>query len=500
MSQEKQESEKTAGFVDKFVRTLKKKWLVVVIAAVIGGLLGWGFSALQPRIYSSDATGVVVAGTNESTALASSADYVAKSKATQYQSLASSRNVAKKALEITGYDLTEDQALRMVSASVPLDTAQVKVTVRSTDPKAAQELADAWIEALTENVAQVENAGNVQAESNDSSDGLTTQSVIGFVSFVPANTPAAPISPNVKLLILLGTALGIFASLAYIAFAAVRDSRITSVDSLREVSDAAIIGTIPFSKSFADTRLIRADQVNAKTRRTDFRLIEAFKELRTNLQFMNPDHPPRKIVVTSSLPSDGKSTIADNLAIILSQSGNPVFLVDSDLRRPTVAKSFGIVGDVGVTDILIGKAEIDDVIQTSAEYPNLHILATGQLPPNPSELLTSDRFTAMINELAAKGMVIMDAPPLLPVTDSSILAAKFDGALVVVEAGGTKREEIEKALGNLDRVKGNLLGLVLNKVPTTGSEASRYAYYGKDYYYEESETADGSKKRSKRNK
>lgn len=495
MSQEKQESEKTAGFVDKFVRTLKKKWLVVVIAAVIGGLLGWGFSALQPRIYSSDATGIVVAGTNESTALASSADYVAKSKATQYQSLASSRNVAKKALEITGYDLTEDQALSMVSASVPLDTAQVKVTVRSTDPKAAQELADAWIEALTENVKQVENAGN-----SESGEYLAKESVITFASFVPANTPAAPISPNVKLLILLGTALGIFASLAYIAFAAVRDSRITSVDSLREVSDAAIIGTIPFSKSFADTRLIRADQVNAKTRRTDFRLIEAFKELRTNLQFMNPDHPPRKIVVTSSLPSDGKSTIADNLAIILSQSGNPVFLVDSDLRRPTVAKSFGIVGDVGVTDILIGKAEIDDVIQNSAEYPNLHILATGQLPPNPSELLTSDRFTAMIDELAAKGMVIMDAPPLLPVTDSSILAAKFDGALVVVEAGGTKREEIEKALGNLDRVKGNLLGLVLNKVPTTGSEASRYAYYGKDYYYEESETADGSKKHRKRNK
>ena len=258
--------------------------------------------------------------------------------------------------------------------------------------------------------------------------------------------------------------------------------------------------SVPFSSSFADSRLITPNDAAENTRRADFRLVESLKELRTNLQFKNPDNPPRRIVVTSSLPSDGKSTVADNLAIILGQSGKPVFLVDADLRRPTVAKSFGLIEEVGVTDVVIGRADVEDVLQTVDGYPNLYILAAGRIPPNPSEILSSDAFTQMIDRLAEEGMVILDAPPLLPVTDSAILATKFDGALVVVEANGTKREELAKSISNLNRVNADILGTVLNKVPATGSEAGYYQYYGREYYYDNEGKRTGQKSEKKSRK
>lgn len=494
-------SEKSKGAIEGFLRTLRRQWYILVIAAVIGGLLGFGFSLMQPKVYASDATGVVTTGDTGSVALASAADTLTKSKATQYQALASSRTVAERALEISGYQMTPERAIGMVSASVPLDTAQIKVTVRSQDPELAKNLADAWIQALGENVQTVENSGN---NATTGEGNFAVQSVMQFSAYVPANLPQSPVSPNVKLNTLLGIALALIVGVVYLFIRSVRDRSIRSMDALVEVtgSEIPVLGTVPFSSSFADSRLITPNDAAENTRRADFRLIESLKELRTNLQFKNPDNPPRRIVITSSLPSDGKSTVADNLAIILGQSGKPVFLVDADLRRPTVAKSFGLIEEVGVTDVVIGRADVEDVLQTVEGYPNLYILAAGRIPPNPSEILSSDAFTQMIDRLAEEGMVILDAPPLLPVTDSAILATKFDGALVVVEANGTKREELAKSISNLKRVNADILGTVLNKVPATGSEAGYYQYYGREYYYdiEGKRTGQKGEKKSRKDK
>ncbi|MDY3049854.1 MAG: polysaccharide biosynthesis tyrosine autokinase [Rothia sp. (in: high G+C Gram-positive bacteria)] len=494
-------AEKSKGAVEDFLRTLRRSWYILVLAALLGAGAGLGFSLLQPKIYASDATGVVTTGDTGSIALASASDTLTKSKATQYQVLATSRTVAQRALELSGYQLSPEEALSMVSASVPLDTAQIKVTVRSQDPEMAKNLADAWIKALGENVKSVENSGNQSASSGQA---FAVQTVMQFNPYVPANTPQSPISPNLKLNTLLGLIIASLIGLLLLFIRSIRDRSIRSLEALIEVTgpETPVLGTIPFSESFENSRLIPAGDSAAGSRRQDFRLIESLKELRTNLQFKNPDNPPRRIVVTSSLPSDGKSTVADNLAIILGQAGKPVFLVDADLRRPTVAKSFGLVGDVGVTDVVIGRAEVEDVIQLVDGYPNLYVLAAGRIPPNPSEILNSEAFAHMIDRLAQEGLVILDAPPLLPVTDSAILATKFDGALVVVEANGTKREELTKALGNLSRVQAEVLGTVLNKVPASGKEAGYYHYYGKDYYYDQASTAGAhaAEKKRKRTK
>jgi capsular exopolysaccharide synthesis family protein len=206
---------------------------------------------------------------------------------------------------------------------------------------------------------------------------------------------------------------------------------------------------------------------------------EAFLKLRTNLQFMDVDKPPRVIVVTSPLPGDGKSTVALNLAAALSMSGQPVMLIDADLRRPVMAESLGLVEGVGLTDVLIGRVQVEEVVQRVAGLPNLAVLAAGPVPPNPSEMLGSKSMRRLLKRLRKDCTVIIDAPPLLPVTDAAVLTAAADGALVVVSSGRTLDTQLRDALGNLSAVSGHTLGVVLNRVPPRSSASGYYGgYYG----------------------
>jgi capsular exopolysaccharide synthesis family protein len=191
---------------------------------------------------------------------------------------------------------------------------------------------------------------------------------------------------------------------------------------------------------------------------------------------MDVDNPPRTIVVTSPLPSDGKSTIACNLAITLAASGKNVVLVDGDLRRSAVAKSLGLPGGAGLSDVLSGRAAVADVLQRTPLAPNLFVLTAGSVPPNPSEVLGSERMHKLISDLSAHATVIIDAPPLLPVTDGAVLTHQADGALIVVTVGRTTYELVERSLDILRKSNGRPLGIVLNKTPLRGPDASPYSY------------------------
>jgi capsular exopolysaccharide synthesis family protein len=194
---------------------------------------------------------------------------------------------------------------------------------------------------------------------------------------------------------------------------------------------------------------------------------------------MDIDNPPRVIVVTSPLPGDGKSTVAANLAAALSMADRRVVLIDGDLRRPVVAESFGLVEGAGLTDLLIGRVDFADVAQQVGGLPNLLVLAAGPTPPNPSELLGSKAMRRLLDWLADRGYtVIIDAPPLLPVTDAAVLTASADGALIAVSAGQTLDTQLTAALGALNAVQGHTLGVVLNRV---SPKAANTGYYG-GYY------------------
>ena len=210
---------------------------------------------------------------------------------------------------------------------------------------------------------------------------------------------------------------------------------------------------------------------------------EAFRKLRTNLVFMDVDNPPRRIVLTSPRPGDGKSTTSINLAAAIAVSGEKVVLIDADLRRPSLADSLGLVEGVGLSDVLAGRVEAEDALQDVSGKPNMRVLAAGRIPPNPSELLGSKAMGALVEKLSQDALVIMDAPPLLPVTDAAVLTANADGALIVISSGKTVDAELGTALSHLEAVRGKALGVILNKVPRKGAGASYYSgyYYSDDY-------------------
>ena len=183
------------------------------------------------------------------------------------------------------------------------------------------------------------------------------------------------------------------------------------------------------------------------------------------------------MVVTSSSPSEGKSTTAINIALALAEAEHNVVLVDGDLRRPRLAKYLDVLGSLGVSTVLSGAAPLTEVLQKT-RFPRMTVLTAGPTPPNPSELLGSLAAEKMLSELRAQfDYVIIDSAPLLAVTDGAILAAKSDGALVVVRAGKTRRDQLAHAIGMLSDVGATLLGAVLTMMPTRGSGAYSYNYY-----------------------
>ena len=191
---------------------------------------------------------------------------------------------------------------------------------------------------------------------------------------------------------------------------------------------------------------------------------EAYRQLRTNIQFSTLDKPLRTLLVTSTSPEEGKSTTLANLAITIAQTGSTVILADCDLRRPTIHQLFGVKNGTGLTSVLIDSSVKEFPFQDSG-IPNLRLLPSGPLPPNPSELLGSRRMTELIDQLKEEAdFVLFDSPPIVAVTDAAVLATKMDGVLLVIKAGTTKRELAKKAKDLLERVNANLLGVVLNNV------------------------------------
>jgi capsular exopolysaccharide synthesis family protein len=200
--------------------------------------------------------------------------------------------------------------------------------------------------------------------------------------------------------------------------------------------------------------------------------------MRTNLQFLQLSDEGRSFVVTSSVAAEGKSTTSANLALTIAATGKRVILVEADLRRPKLSEYLGVVGTVGLTNVLIGLASLDDVLQPWGDGA-LSVLPAGRIPPNPSELLGSPAMRDLLRVLEKSyDMVILDAPPLLPVTDAAILAGIASGAIIVVASGRTRREQLSRSVEILDGVGARTLGIVMNFLPVKGPDAYTYGGLG----------------------
>ncbi|MBP2411587.1 capsular exopolysaccharide synthesis family protein [Arthrobacter stackebrandtii] len=427
----------------------------------------------------------VPGGDNMGSALAG--DNLAKSKATSYASFASSRPVAESVIGALKLDIAPDELLTQVTVTAAKDTAQIKIEASADTAQQAQALANAWVVSLAEQVKILESAPN-PADPN----AVPLDSIIKVVPLGDAPLPSAPSSPNKKMTLVIGALAGLIAGVAYALIRNHLDRRIRSVEMVEKATGASVVGTIPVDERLRGSRHVVESGVIDHSSTEGYAMSEALRELRTNLHYMNVDNPPRVIVITSSVPGEGKSTIAANLAVTIAATGQRVILIDGDLRRPVVAEFFGLAGGGGLTDILSGQATLNDVLQVYRPVPTLAVLGAGRIPPNPSELLGSMAMKRLLERLSEDAVVLIDAPPLLPVTDAAILARSTDGALVVAGAGKTSIDELVKAVASLEKVSAPLLGAVLNRVPTTGSQAAGYGYYGKGYYYHQ-DAAKGKK-------
>lgn len=458
------------------LRLLRDHWLAIVAAVLLGTLVAFGWSLTQKPRYVADSQGIVsvaVQGGDESQALYSQqiAATVANSSLKTYLPIATSRDVAEIAAQNLGLDVSPSSLISAITVAAETDAPVMNVTASASTADGAQKLADAWVSAVATRIQQV----NAETGVGDSVSLSVVQD---------ASLPTSPAYPNLRLVLAVGALAGLVLGLVYAFVRNTLDRRIKTAEMVERLFDLPVVGTLPVDKRLSETNRIvpEADTTDYVKADGKHALAESLRELRTNLQFMNVDSPPRIIVVTSPLPSDGKSTVTANLAVTLAASGQRTVVVDGDLRKPTVAKSFGLVPGVGLTDLLIGKAELQDVLQPWGPSGNLWILGAGSIPPNPSELLGSNGMDILLHEIAREAIVIVDAPPLLPVTDGAILTARTDGALVVISAGKTTTDELGKAIQNLERVSGHTLGVILNRVPPRGQVGRGYGYYYTSYY------------------
>lgn len=453
-----------------YLRGLRRHWLAIFLMTAIGLGAGYGWTLLQTPVYTAGASGYVVSKQTEDIGISSIGDNLARSRVQSYLDIAGWRAVADNAIEELGLTTTPEELVTRVSVTNPDDTVIMKIAAEAPTPEGARDLAEAWINAMIVEIDKIEG---------DGSQGSAPVTVIAGDS---ASLPSSPTFPDLQTALLVGGILGLGFGIAFAMIRTVSDRRIRTAEDAEQKTGVAVVGTIPLVPGLdAENRLIGPDEGIGGKGGT-FAVSEALRALRTNLQFMDVDHPPKTIVVTSPLPGDGKSTIACNLALTLAAAGTTVVLVDGDLRRSMVATTMGLPGGAGLSDVLAGRATLVEVLQRTPKSSNLLVLAAGSVPPNPSEVLGSERMHGLLADLTKHATVIIDAPPLLPVTDGAVLTHQADGALIVVTLGKTTHDLLDKALDTLQKARGRALGIVLNKAPLRGVDASPYSYdYRREY-------------------
>jgi capsular exopolysaccharide synthesis family protein len=478
--------ENAGGSLDlrQYLRVVRTFWRSIISIVLTTLICAFGWTITQQPLYSASASGLVIASGVDTAALALSGDSLAKSRAISYKSIAATRPVAERVARELRLDISTDQLLEQLKVELPINTAEVRLSITDGDPVLAQKIANAWVDALAEQAEEIESGITGGANKN--------ASIVRLVPLVMAEVPEKPVSPNSKLALVFGGVLGLALGVGYALIRQLLDRRVRSVEDLEKLG-TSVIGTIPLDPRLVNNRTVVDTGVLDHDDRASHPYAEALRELRTNLTYVDVDKPARIILVTSSVPGEGKSSVAANLAIAIASTGRQTILVDADLRRPVVTDVFGLPGGAGLTDVLSHQATLDDVLQPYGPIPALSILAAGRIPPNPSELLGSQAMLSLLGDMSRDAVVLIDAPPLLPVTDAAVLSNFVDGVLVAVKADSTSTDEVAKSLNNLHKVGAHILGFVLNQVPTTGARAANYGYYGQYYYASEEAQADNTK-------
>lgn len=341
---------------------------------------------------------------------------------------------------------------------------------------------------LETSLAQYRNTYSTLMSSYQQASLTEAQSMNNVVVAEQAVVPQTPIRPRTTTNALLAAVVGAMLALGAAFLIEYLDDTVKTPDDISRVTSLSTLGAIARLKDAGGARQLIA------WLRTKAPESEAYRTLRTNIQFSSVDKPVKTLMVTSSGPGEGKSTTTANLAVVMAQTGQKIIIVDTDLRRPVQHKVFGVPNNTGLTTAMLAvdPATVNDYLQPT-EIENLFVLTSGPIPPNPSELLGSHRMKQVVDALGATAdLVIFDSPPVLAVTDAVVLGRQVDGVLLVVDAGKTREQALTTAVGELHKVGANTLGVALNRLDTR-----RGGYYYYYYYYSDDDT--GQRRRSSRN-
>ena len=444
------------GRLKSVASSYRRFWWLIVVGALLGAVGGLAASAIETPEFESSAT-LYVTSNGEATAQSAYQGALAsEQRVASYAELARSNVVLTRAVEISGLDVSVEKAQSSVSALAVPDTVLVRVKARGDSPYQSAALANAVSSAMVEFAGELEQTGG-------GGPPLARLTVIST-----ASQPVAPVTPRTERNMLLGAIVGICVACIGI-FARDRfDTRLRSASDLAGFAQP-VLGEIPIDSALGSSGVV------------DFQLgsagvSEAYRKLRTSLAFTSVEVSGCKVVVVTSPESgEGKTTTCINLSLALAETGNRVVLVDGDLRRPSASLIFGLSQTVGFSTYLRGGCTLPDVLQ-STSYDGLSFIASGESAPNPSELLGGARAADAIAELRASfDFVIIDTPPVLPVTDASVMSAYADIILVVVRSGSTSVAALERAVAEIEVGPQSVSGIVFNEVD---EKLMKYEYYG----------------------
>lgn len=427
-----------------YLKAVRKYWMLVVLLTILGTLAATALTLRTAPKYRSTVTFFVSSQTSSSqTPL--QADQFAQRRINSYAGVLQSDKMANLIIKKANLSLTSAQVAGEITATTDTNTVLLTATVIDSSADRALSISNAIASELNGVVNQLDNPGST-----------TSTTVLNVISGPTLNP--TPVSPNKSLNIGLGLLLGLALGTAAAIVRELMDTTVRSGESIQAITGRPLLATVALDPATSRSPVLVQSSVRSPRG-------ETFRQLRTNLRFIHVDHPLRVITVSSSVASEGKSLTAANLALVFAEAGHKVLLIEGDLRQPRVADYLGLERSVGLTNVLAGQLDLDDVLQTWGST-GLTLLASGSIPPNPSELLGSNAMADLMITLRKQfDMVVIDCPPLLPVTDAAVLSAVADGMLLIVRYGKTTRAQFAAAVAAVSAADARLVGTVVNMAP-----------------------------------
>ena len=430
----------------QYLRVLRRRWWVIALCTV--ALVGVAAAAAwtqTPKYAAHEQLFVSTKSGGDATATYNGGLF-AQGRVKSYADIVSSDVVVSAVRQQLGLTESVTDLQKKITASAPQDTVVVDVTVTDSDPARARDIAAAVGTQFTRLADQLETSPGSKL------------SAVKVTVVQPATLPTSPVSPDKSLYLALGLLIGLALGIGVVVLWAALDTTVASPDEAAGLAAAPVLASLPRDKKARDGSFLVTGDYFAP-------LADGFRRLRTNLRFLSSERA-RSLVVTSAEAGDGKTTVAVNLAITLVQGGESVVLIDADLRHPGVADILGISPGVGLAEVLTGQAEIDDVLEPWQGNPALCIISSGNLPPNPTELISSERMSDVLKDLSKRDVVVLiDSPALSPATDAAVLSNFADATILVVRPGKTRRDSLEAGVEALSQAGGNAVGVVMNRVP-----------------------------------